>query len=305
MSKIIFKVTGQERKVIAGIVGDILGVKPKYTAAPSFSFEIDGWVIDRSGNLKSPEFDAFSDISKVIEGLKLAGLGAEGDLSIVLPADGHTAGTVRNLLNIISSKGSLLKEALGRDNLPVPPGLVEVINSGPVDSFEDFQKLYEYGMEQQLFNTSGGLCLEHLPEELGFSFFNATLDTDKILSYISLAVKLSEYAKVLKYTTAKDKGKKENPKYAMRCFLLRLGFIGSEYKVERRELLASLDGNTAYKSGGRDGNGGSGFGSDEVLDDGFIEPPVNDIGYRVEIHAPDMLEDNIYKPEEQAVAQSA
>lgn len=44
----------------------------------------------------------------------------------------------------------------------------------------------------------------------------------------------------------------DNEKYAFRCFLLRLGFIGSEYKVERKILLKNLSGSSAFKNGGVD-----------------------------------------------------
>ena len=44
----------------------------------------------------------------------------------------------------------------------------------------------------------------------------------------------------------------ENDKYAFRCFLLRLGFIGSEYKEERRILLKNLSGSSAFKGGASD-----------------------------------------------------
>ena len=42
----------------------------------------------------------------------------------------------------------------------------------------------------------------------------------------------------------------DNDKYAFRCFLLRLGFIGSEYKAERKILLRNLTGSSAFKNGG-------------------------------------------------------
>jgi hypothetical protein len=43
----------------------------------------------------------------------------------------------------------------------------------------------------------------------------------------------------------------DNEKYAFRCFLLRLGFIGSEYKAERKLLLKNLSGSSAYRNGGQ------------------------------------------------------
>ena len=48
---------------------------------------------------------------------------------------------------------------------------------------------------------------------------------------------------------ASDFKETDNPKYAFRCFLLRLGFIGAEYKRERAILLQNLEGNGAFKSG--------------------------------------------------------
>ena len=45
----------------------------------------------------------------------------------------------------------------------------------------------------------------------------------------------------------------DNEKYAFRCFLLRLGFIGAEYKAARKVLLRNLTGSSAFKSGKRGG----------------------------------------------------
>ena len=58
-------------------------------------------------------------------------------------------------------------------------------------------------------------------------------------------------SKDAKRVTAKEKDV-DNEKYAFRCFLLRLGFIGTEYKAERKILLRNLDGSSAFKAG-RDG----------------------------------------------------
>jgi len=55
-------------------------------------------------------------------------------------------------------------------------------------------------------------------------------------------------AKTQKRVTAKEKDT-DNDKYAFRCFLLRLGFIGDEYKAARKILLRNLSGSGAFKSG--------------------------------------------------------
>ena len=47
----------------------------------------------------------------------------------------------------------------------------------------------------------------------------------------------------------------ENEKFAFRCFLLKLGFIGAEYKADRKVLLRNLTGSAAFKDGDRRGRG--------------------------------------------------
>lgn len=80
---------------------------------------------------------------------------------------------------------------------------------------------------------------------------------DEISAYTLFIGKLCEAAKTQKRVTAKPPVKPvENEKYAMRCFLLRLGFIDKEYAAERKIFLANLAGNGSFKSGKRREQGG-------------------------------------------------
>ena len=72
---------------------------------------------------------------------------------------------------------------------------------------------------------------------------------DERKAYTHFISALCELAKNAKRVTAKEKAT-DNDKYAFRCFLLRLGFIGSEYKAERKILLRNLTGSSAFKNGG-------------------------------------------------------
>jgi hypothetical protein len=65
---------------------------------------------------------------------------------------------------------------------------------------------------------------------------------------VAFITALCEMAKNQKRVTATDKAP-ANEKYAFRCFLLRLGFIGDEYKAARKILLRNLTGNTAFRNG--------------------------------------------------------
>ena len=69
--------------------------------------------------------------------------------------------------------------------------------------------------------------------------------------YVQFIFALCKTAKEKKRVTAKERGLADNPKYAMRCWLLSLGLIGDEYKNARKLLLANLDGDSSFKGGSR------------------------------------------------------
>jgi hypothetical protein len=74
-----------------------------------------------------------------------------------------------------------------------------------------------------------------------------------MLAYTRLISALCEMSVKQKRITAKAKDE-ENEKYAFRCFLLRLGFIGDQYKEDRRILMKNFEGSSAFKNtcmGGR------------------------------------------------------
>ena len=74
------------------------------------------------------------------------------------------------------------------------------------------------------------------------------LHAGQLKSYIQLCLALSQMAKSVKTASPKPQ-QTENPKYAMRTWLLRLGFIGDEYKTDRKILMRYLPGNSAFKGG--------------------------------------------------------
>lgn len=208
------RVTGQDRKVIASVIAEVLNEPVKYAGVPSFVYEVGGWLVDKKNLLRSPDLpvEDLQTIKTVYDALKAAGASAEGNALVSLSAEGHTETTLSNLENLITSKAPLIKKALGINELLVTKN----------------------------------------EEWLIFPFYNATINADEILAYITFSIKLSEQAKTLKRAYAKEK-EAGNEKYAFRCFLLRLGFIGNEYKAARKILLAGLSGNSAFKNGAPNG----------------------------------------------------
>lgn len=249
-NKFVFsqKITGQERKVIAGVIAQALSEEVKYLGPPTFSYMVGGWTIEKSGNVRSPEIEVagLHEAKTIFEALGNAGLKAEGDLSIMLSAFEHTGGTLRNLTNIITSKEKLLCKALNRESEIISQGLVEVLNATPINTVEDFMRVYNSGLEAGSFTSDSTLSLCGLPNSVCISFYNASLKLEELKAYVMLSLRLNEQAKMQKYASVKQK-EAENEKYALRCFLLRLGFIGDEYKSERKVLLSRLEGNGSFK----------------------------------------------------------
>jgi hypothetical protein len=85
-------------------------------------------------------------------------------------------------------------------------------------------------------------------ETLDFPWFNVNATPDEVTAYTQFVNKLCDMAKKQQRVLAVERTV-DSEKYAFRCFLLRLGFIGEEYAVSRKILLRNLSGNSSHKSG--------------------------------------------------------
>lgn len=92
------------------------------------------------------------------------------------------------------------------------------------------------------------LSIRRLEDRLEFPWFPADAEPEEVKTYLHFVTALCDLAKSQKRVSSREKPV-ENEKYAFRCFLLRLGFIGSEFKAERKILLRNLTGSSAFKCG--------------------------------------------------------
>lgn len=205
-----YNVTGSERKRLVQTIAEITECETKYKGAPTFSYEVCYFTIDKNGVLSFDDRADSEEIEKLIEGLAERGFEFEGydktALTIEMPRSSFTDTALENLSRLVESKGSLIKKALGITDLSILKG----------------------------------------EEAVSFPWFPDASDPDAVKAYTHLVTALCEMAKTQKRVSATDKPV-DNEKYAFRCFLLRLGFIGSEYKAERKILLSKLAGSSAFK----------------------------------------------------------
>lgn len=215
---------GAERKRLVKTVSDWLGIPAKYCGAPTFNYEVDYLTVDRNGNLS---FDDRAD-SEVIE----------------------------RLLEHIYDEGFDIDQSHTEEVIPEADESCAVCISMPKHLFTDgsLENLKALiAAKGNLIKKALGvndLPLKVTDTKVSFPWFPATPTPDEMKAYNTFICKLCEMAWNRKRITATEKPT-DNEKYAFRCFLLRLGFIGAEYKPARKILLRNLAGSSAFRSGQR------------------------------------------------------
>ena len=192
---------------------------------------------------------------------------------IHIGAKGHTPQTLRNLANIMASHESLLKDALALDEYrvgrycrPVDENFLKEVNKKKPKTMAKLADIWYtsqgegYGRGQHYNGSRYHMLNLHATFTKGtveFRLFQFDAPSDgklnglhagQLKSYIQLCLALSQMAKEVRSASAKPQ-QNENPKYAMRTWLLRLGFIGEEFATARDILTRRLSGDAAFRSG--------------------------------------------------------
>ena len=233
--KIRYNRIGSERKALVKAIEEITECTAQYLGAPTFAYQVDYFTIEKDGTL---EFDDRAD-SEEIENLleQLAQRGFEGTAA-EMPAETPDM-AVETEAEELSAESETARHS---ENM----GLTVAI---PLDSAA-------VGNLTRLLDAKGNLIkkalgIDSMPievkeETVEFPWFE-TVSPEETAAYTHFISALCELSKNAKRVTAKEK-EVDNEKYAFRCFLLRLGFIGTEYKAERKILLRNLSGSAAFKT---------------------------------------------------------
>ena len=192
---------------------------------------------------------------------------------IHIGAKGHNAKSLRNLANIMASHESLLADALALDRgrmnrycRTVNPSFLERLNREKPTTMADLAEIWysgngaSWGRDQHYNDSRYHMLNLHATFTKGtieFRLFQFDapangkkngLHAGQLKSYIQLCLALSQMAKSLKSASPKPQ-QTDNPKYAMRTWLLRLGFIGEEFATARDLLTRRLAGDAAFRNG--------------------------------------------------------
>ena len=238
-----YNVTGLERKRLVKAISDITGADAKYLGAPTFAYMVDYFTISRDGVVS---FDDRAD-SEEIEGL-IDALVDEGFVSQV-----SNLGCEANPADVAAQEAAPA-ESPENDTTPAtapqdaPTGLTVAVPLEQV-AVGNLTKLLE--AKGSLIKKALGLSdlpLEISEDRVSFPWFPELPGPDEVRAYTHLITALCEMSKRQKRVLATEKAV-DSEKYSFRCFLLRLGFIGAEFKEERKILLRNLTGSSAFKAG--------------------------------------------------------
>lgn len=214
-----------DRKPLVKAISELTGEKAVYMKTPTYAYKIGDYTVTREGNLQVPD-----------------------DLDVE---------TLQQLKQAIESAGFQM------DNIKLPEATAEVSSEDEITGIciSMPRSIFTDANLENLKNIIAAkhslickaLAIDDLPLEItdtkvSFPWFPSQSDPDSVKAYDTFICKLCEMARNMKRSSATEK-LVDNDKYAFRCFLLRLGFIGAEYKTERKILLKNLTGSSAFKNG--------------------------------------------------------
>lgn len=268
-----YSVTGERRKEMVAVISGIVGMKAVYMRMPTCAYAISNLTVSKEGTLVWDERSSAELVEKVLAGLTQAGFtaepeetaeaqpetSAEGEAEEPETAAEETAGGETSPADSPETTADVPGESVGETSPAEPQeASIGLTVSLPRESFtdaalENLRKL----VDAKAALIKKALAVESLPveadgEKVSFPWFTDGQDGDSAKAYTHFITALCDMARKQKRVTAKERPA-DNEKYAFRCFLLRLGFIGEKYKGERKVLLKNLSGNGSFKSGARKG----------------------------------------------------
>ena len=243
-----YNVSGPRRKELVAAMAELLEATPRYNGAPSFSYTVGDYLVDKQGIVSFSDFSDSEEVEMLLEGLAERGFECEAafpadsesmeqnanqtfdlpltctpedpsatpdgySLTVEIPLTGFTPNKLDNLTRLVNAKTPLICMALGVDDMPI--------------------QIHD--------------------DRIAFPWFpavdpKASDYSDRMAAYNAFVTLLCQTALNKTRVNAKERDT-DNPKFAMRVWLISLGMVGAEYKTARKVLLRNLSGNSAFRSG--------------------------------------------------------
>lgn len=281
--EISYNVTGAKRKELVNVISKATGMKAVYKFMPTCNFEIGSFTVNKEGTLLIDAHADNEEVARVLEAIAAASFEGETQDTQESPAEDASAEEVlaeeeslpsqedateaAELMETDTTEETDNNKAEAADSMEEAETTDAEESSTPEAASERTGLTVEIPLDKvdvgnltKLLDAKGGLIkkalgiselpIEVLEEKAAFPWFGELPDNDAVQAYTHFISALCQMSKNAKRVTVTEKAV-DNEKYAFRCFLLRLGFIGAEYKTERKILLKNLTGSSAFRNGGK------------------------------------------------------
>lgn len=225
--RVEFNRTGAERKALVTAISEILGTKAKYMGMPTTAYDFGGLIVDKTGALEFEENTFPKDIKDLLQSLAEKGFITENSKDLEQDKDVN-----KEPEEMPQGEDAGLTVAIPIENV----GVCNLTNL--LDAKGELIKK-ALGVDD--------IRIEIDEEKVSFPWFSELPDAETCQAYQNFIAALCKMSKEQKRINSTEK-KVSNEKYAFRCFILRLGFIGEEYKADRKILLKNLSGSSAFKN---------------------------------------------------------
>ena len=266
---ITFDLSGRTRKELVKAISEIAGERAVYKFMPTSAFEIGFFTVTREGRLEFPDRSDTEIVEQVLEGLSKKGYMVissyydNGESAMILE-DKKSAETPTQPDTAAVAKTEKLSEENEKTAVTAtqPERKATVENNG-IDRFSismsrDFfdertlnkldRTIENKGELFKMAFKTDDLSYKVTDDRVIFDWFQFSGESGEGLAYSSFIDLLTKSLKEQKRVNA-SKAQTENPKFAMRVYLIKLGMVGDEYKQTRKILLRHLAGSSAFRKG--------------------------------------------------------
>ena len=268
---ITFDLSGRDRKQLVKAISEITGARAVYKFMPTCAYEIDFFTVTKEGTLEFPDRSDTEIVEQVLEGLAErefavissyydngeSAMETDEDLPTETPTQPDTAAVTETEEVSEETKTTAQNETLPEASPNAENNGIDRFSISMQRDFFDealFAKLdrlieSKSDLFKMAFKTDD-LSYEKSDDRVTFAWFPWTGDSDEGVAYSTFIDMLTKHLKEQKRVNA-SKTQTDNPKFAMRVFLIRLGMVGETYKTCRKILLRNLEGSSAFRKGGK------------------------------------------------------
>jgi hypothetical protein len=223
-----YNLTGTKRKELVNAIAEITGEKADYKRMPTCAYEIGDITVDKDGSVTCEDEEK---LKKVMEALNEKGFTAEGEQEDGKAEQPEQVATTEK-------ENATGQEPALTISLPLA--------SANIDTLKNLISAKESLIKKALGITDTQINITD--DKIEFPWFDRELTSEEVNAYTRFLSFLCKLSKEVNRCSGKEHPA-VNEKYTFRCFLLRLGFIGAEYKEDRKVLLKNLTGSSAFKNG--------------------------------------------------------